>query len=72
MISIISNIAKVKNYNLNVTEVRDPAFSRNFQFHGLDPNPHQKKYESFYERNQSHSVKNNFIDYIGSRRSRVP
>ena len=30
-------LAKFKNYNLNVTEVRDPAFSRNFQFHGLDP-----------------------------------
>ena len=27
----------VKNYNLNVTEVPDPAFSRNFQFHGRDP-----------------------------------
>ena len=36
-------IAKVKNYNLNVTEVRDSdfknAFSRNFQFHRRDPTP---------------------------------
>ena len=35
-------MAKVKNYNLNVTEVLDPTlkkkFSRNFQFHGLDLN----------------------------------
>ena len=36
-------IAKVKNYNRNVTEVLDSTskkkFSRNFQFHGQDPNP---------------------------------
>ena len=30
-------IAKVKNYNLNVTEFLYPAFSRNFQFHRRDP-----------------------------------
>ena len=34
-------IAKVKNYNLNVTEILDPTlkkkFSRNFQFHRRDP-----------------------------------
>ena len=29
--------AKVKNYNLNVTEFLYPAFSRNFQFHRRDP-----------------------------------
>ena len=33
--------SKVKKYNLNVTEVRDPTlknkFSRNFQFHRRDP-----------------------------------
>ena len=34
-------LAKVKNYNLNVTEVRDSTlkkFSRNFQFPRRDPN----------------------------------
>ena len=30
-------VAKVKNYNLNVTEFLYPAFSRNFQLHRRDP-----------------------------------
>ena len=37
MISIISNIAKVKNYNLNVTEVLDPTLKNVFPEFSISP-----------------------------------
>ena len=43
-------IAKVKNYNFNVTEARNSdfkkCFSRNFQFHRRDPNQNLLQFDS--------------------------